>query len=120
MSKILEKFINKLEHKKTKLPSDISVNDITSISFQPMSFTSELYVVNVWFSHEDIPNQTTFKYKALSLEKCKLLQNELAKATIHNEDDLFTEDSIEEDIDSLSDKPTQKNSSDSFFNKPNT
>ncbi len=90
---ILKKFIAGLSNDKHTLPDYVEAKYINNISFQPISFDSNNYIVNVWFKNvPEIPNQTTFKYKHLSIDSCLKIKKELANKLINCEDDLFTSD----------------------------
>ncbi len=90
---ILKKFIAGLSNDKHTLPDYVEAKHINNISFQPISFDSNNYIVNVWFKNvPEIPNQTTFKYKHLSIDSCLKIKKELANKLINCEDDLFTSD----------------------------
>ena len=119
-SSILNKFLNLLTNDKHSLPEGVKPKNIANISFQPNSFDSDKYTVNVWFKNVDLPNQTTFKYKYLSLDGCIKIKDELAKELIAIDDDLFTDDMVEEKI-NYSEEKKQINDipSGSFFENSN-
>lgn len=117
MSLLIEKFLKRVRSTEGEsLPEGIKVLDIANISFHTALGSNE-FVFNIWFKkHTGIANRKTFSYRVGSIDKCLQIKEELDKVYNMEEDDLFTEDNTDKDIDKLSNKQTQINSSDSFFN----
>ena len=99
MEKVLEKFMKRLRDTDGKpIPENVTVLDINNISFHTPLGSKE-YVFNVWFKPHTtgLANRKTYSYRIGSIEKCLQIKEMMDKVYNMEEDDLFSDDEVQED-----------------------